>query len=159
MKDKAIRFFTPQENAVTKPNKSVAKPVTLEGHISTTGKLVFPAKIMDQLELEADSVRFRIGTPEGKRTIKSLYLVPTHDPNVGAFPLKKAAKSYTIALGLILQNGGIDYSLTNYTFTISPVDLEDGLVGFELRLQDAAPKPAYTGKPRGRKPKQASEGS
>jgi hypothetical protein len=154
MKDKAIRFFSPEENTATKPGKAVKEPVKLEGYISTTGKLVFPAKTMNQLELEADSVRFRIGTPEGKRTIKSLYLVPTHDPNVEAFPLKKAAKGYTIALGLILQNGGIDYSLTSYTFTVNPVDLEDGLIGFELRLQDAAPKPSYTGKPRGRKPKQ-----
>jgi hypothetical protein len=155
MKDKAIRFFSPEENTATKPGKAGKKTVKLEGYISTTGKLVFPAKVMSQLGLEADSVRFRIGTPEGKRIIKSLYLVPTHDPNAEAFALKKSAKGYTIALALILQGGGIDYSLTSYTFTINPVDLEDGLVGFELRLQDAAPKPAYTGKPRGRKPKQA----
>ncbi|WP_080238604.1 hypothetical protein [Spirosoma rigui] len=157
MKDKAIRFFSPQENTATKPGKAGAKPVKLEGYISTTGKLVFPTKTMNQLELEADSIRFRIGTQEGKRTIKSLYLVPTHDPAVEAFALKKAAKGYTIPLGLILQNGGIDYSLTSYTFTISPVDLEDGLVGYELRLQNAAPKPVYTGKPRGRKPKQTQQ--
>lgn len=155
MKDKAIRFFSPEENTVIKQSKASAKPVKLEGYISTTGKLVFPAKTMSQLELEPDSVRFRIGTAEGKRTIKSLYLVPTHDPNADAFTLKKAAKGYTISLGLILQNGGIDYSLTNYTFSVNPVDLEDGLIGFELRLQNTAPKPAYTGKPRGRKPKQA----
>ncbi|MBC3787551.1 hypothetical protein [Spirosoma utsteinense] len=155
MKEKSIRFFSLQENLVEKTTKPSAKTRKLEGFISSTGKLVFPAKTIDQLELEADSVRFRIGTPAGKRKITSLYLLPTHDPAVEAFPLKKAAKSYTIGLRLILQNGEVDYSLTKYKFTIEPVDFEEGVVGYELKLQDEAPKPAYTGKPRGRKPKAA----
>jgi len=102
MKPKTIRFFSPQENALTQPTKNkknnVAKPVKLEGYISPAGKLVFPAKTMDQLALQADSVRFQIGIDQGKRKIKSLYLVPTHDAKDESFAVVKAAKSYTIDL-------------------------------------------------------------
>ncbi|MBC3788920.1 hypothetical protein [Spirosoma utsteinense] len=157
MKEKAIRFFTPDENTNTKLPKAATKSAKLTGYISGAGKLVFPAKTLDQLELEADTVQFRIGTQTGKRSLKSLYLVPTNDEQADTFSLQKAAKSYTLALGVILEKGGVDYRHTKYTFTIEPFDYEAGVVGYELRLAGASPaeKPAYTGKPRGRKPKHA----
>lgn len=156
MKEKAIRFFTPEENTNPKPSKAATKAVQLTGYISGAGKLVFPAKTLNQLELEADTVQFRIGTPAGKRSLKSLFLVPTHEPQADTFPFQKAAKSYTLALGVILEKGGVDYRQTKYTFTIEPFDYEAGVVGYQLRLEgtSSAEKPAYTGKPRGRKPKQ-----
>ncbi|MBC3794664.1 hypothetical protein [Spirosoma utsteinense] len=156
MKEKSIRFFTPEENTNTKTPKAATKATPLTGYISAAGKLVFPAKTLDQLELEADTVQFRIGTQAGKRSLKSLYLVPTHDNQADTFALQKAAKSYTLALGIILVKGGVDYHQTKYSFTIEPFDFEAGVVGYELRLAGASPanKIAYTGKPRGRKPKQ-----
>lgn len=159
MKAKQIRFFTPQDNAakaLKKTQTKPAKPLKLEGYISGTGKLVFPKKIMDQLDLPIDSIRFQIGTQPGKRKLKILYLVPTQDTQVESFPLSKGAKSYSISLSYILQKGGLDYSLTNYTFTLSPFDYQEGVRGYELKLHDPRPKAAYQGKPRGRKAKSVS---
>ena len=161
MKPITIRFFTPQDNAQTSLPKNkkanAAKPVKLEGYISPVGKLVLPARTMDQLELEADSVRFKIGTDPGKRKIKALYLVPTQDAQSDSFELVKGAKSYTIGLGVILQKGGIDYKTTKYRFTLSSFTDEEGTRGYSLVLENPAPQPPYTGKPRGRKSKVANQ--
>jgi len=155
MKPMTLHFFTHQDNAQTTPTKTkkanVAKLPKLEGYISSSGKLVFPAKTVNQLELVADSLRFMIGTDSGKRKIKSLYMVPTHDAQADSFEAVKAAKSYTIALARILQKGGIDYKTTQYRFTLSPFNYEAGIAGYCLALETPGLKPAYTGKPRGRK--------
>ncbi|SFF36506.1 hypothetical protein [Spirosoma endophyticum] len=157
MKPKTIRFFSPQDNALAKPTKTKkgkeAKPIKLEGYISPTGKLVFPAKTIDQLEFQADSARFQIGTDQGKRKIKTIYLVPTQDDQDESFTLLKAAKSYIIDLAFILQKGGIAYKTTKYLFSLSPFPYQEGVIGYSLALQTSDLKPAYTGKPRGRKPK------
>ena len=158
MKVTQIRFFTSGDNTPKVPKPNSANPpklVPLTGYISPTGKLVFPQKTIDQLGLAVESVRFQIGIQQGKRKLNVLYLVPTQDDQVEAFPLSKAAKSYTVTLGYILQRGGLDYRQTKYTFTLSPFSGADGLTGYALTIQDPTPKtkPAYTGKPRGRKPK------
>ena len=158
MKPKPIRFFTPQDNTPTKSRKGrKAKPAKLEGHISPLGKLVLPTKIIDKLELKADSVRFLIGTDQGKRKLKSLYLVPTCEAQAESFELVKAARSYTIDLALILQKGGIDFKTSKYQFTLAPFPFAEGVTGYTLALRSPGPKPVYTGKPRGRKPKVAPQ--
>lgn len=129
----------------------MAKPIPATGYISATGKLVFPAKTIAQLGFEPENSQFKIGTQEGKRKIKSLYLVPVTDGESESFSLEKAAKSYTISLALILQKGKIDYAQTKYIFTVNPFDYETGVTGYELLLADQTPKAPYTGKPRGRK--------
>lgn len=156
MKSLALNFFSPQENSVTK-EKSVTKTVPVTGYISSTGKLVFPAKTVDQLALEPDVTRFQIGSLEGKRKIKSLYLIPASADQPEAFEMVKAAKSYGIPLASILQKSGIDFANTKYTFVVKPFDYDEGVTGYELQLSDQSPKPEYTGKPRGRKPKAKEE--
>lgn len=156
MKALPLRFFSPQENNVPK-EKNTTKSVPLTGYISSTGKLVFPAKTVGQLALDPDSIRFKIGTQEGKRKIKSLYLIPATDEQTDAFALTKAAKSYGIPLASILQRSGVDFVNTKYAFTVKPFDYEEGVTGYELQLNDQSPKPEYTGKPRGRKRKAAQE--
>lgn len=79
--------------------------------------------------------------------------MPTQDAEAESFALIKAAKSYTVSLGFILQKGGIDYKTIKYSFTLSPFTFEEGIISYSLALRNADPKPAYTGKPRGRKPK------
>lgn len=152
MKATAIRFFSPEENSEPK-SKPTTKSTPITGYISGGGKLVFPVKSISQLDIDPDNTRFKIGVPEGKRKIKTLYLVPATDDQSESFELVKAAKSYTISLALILKNNGVDYANTKYTFTIKPFDFEAGVSGFELQLDDNSPKAEYTGKPRGRKPK------
>ncbi len=154
MKAAPIRFFSLQENSEHK-EKSTAKPVAVTGYISATGKLVFPAKTIGLLGLDPEATRFKIGTQEGTRKLKSLYLVPTTDDQSETFEMVKAAKSYGIPLAVILQKGGVDYANAKYTFTVKPFDYEENVKGYELQLNDQTPKPAYTGKPRGRKPKNA----
>lgn len=152
MKATALRFFSPEDNSETK-KKATPKSVTLTGYVSAAGKLVFPDKVVSQLSINPETTRFKIGVQEGKRKIKSLYIVAADDNSSDSFEMTKAAKGYTISLALILQKSGIDYASTKYTFTIKEFTYEDGVSGYELQLGDTAPKPAYTGKPRGRKPK------
>lgn len=156
MKNKAIRFFTPQENTVEVSKvKEKSKPVPT-GYVSAVGKLVFSNATLEDLGIQAESAFFKIGTQEGKRKLKSLYLVPSKDEN-GAFAFEKSAKGYIIPLAIILKKGGIDFETTKYTFAVTTFDFEDGIPGYELELISSAPKPEYTGKPRGRKKAQVSE--
>jgi len=158
MKATSLRFFSPKDNSESKKKTAAPKSVTLTGYLSPAGKLVFPAKTVGQLSVDPDTTRFRIGTQDGKRKIKSLYLIPADDDSSDTFEMVKAAKSYTISMAFILQKGGIDYAKTKYTFTIKPFTYEGDVPGYELQLNDPAPKQPYTGKPRGRKPKTSEVG-
>ncbi|QJD80529.1 hypothetical protein [Spirosoma rhododendri] len=154
MKAKNIRFYKPEDNSVQKETKpATEKKVVSTGYISGAGKLVFPMKSVEQLGLRPEEGQFMVGTQEGKRKIKSLYLVPAGADSEESFAMDKAAKSYTISLGTILQKGKIDYANTKYTFVIKPFSYEEGVTAYELLLDDATEKVQYTGKPRGRKPK------
>ena len=148
MKVKAIKFFSPEENI---PAVKTAKTkVKLTGYISGAGKLVLPSKTLEELGIEADTTQFKIGTQEGKRTLKFLYLIPSDQD--GTFALVKSGRGYSIPMEVILKKGGIDYTNTKYTFTIVPFNYEEGVVGYELELSGSEVKAEYTGKPRGRKP-------
>lgn len=150
MKLKAIKFFSPEENEVqTTKAKSKSKPT---GYISGTGKLVLPAKTLEELGIEADT-NFKIGTIQGKRTLKLLYLIPSSD-TIGTFALVKSGRGSSIPLEVILKKGGIDYANVKYTFVVTLFNYEENVVGYELELSSSEPKPAYTGKPRGRKRKE-----
>ncbi len=153
MKAKQIRFYSQDENseAVKKTRKTSPKAEPAKGYISTAGKLVLPEKTVRQLGIDTDNERFKVGTQEGKRKIKSLYLIPTDETGAETFSVVKGAKSYSIPLAYILKKGGIDYSETKYDFVLKPFDYEGGVTGYELKLTNDSPKPEYTGKPRGRK--------
>lgn len=157
MKAISIHFFSPAENssAKAKPQK-VPKPakVLLNGYVSSAGKLVLPAKTVASLGVDLASTPFQVGMLAGKRKAKSLYLVPA-STETETFSFEKAAKSYMLTLPFILKKCGIDYSKTKYDFTIRLFEYE-GKTAFELQLtpEAVAAKVPYTGKPRGRKPKQ-----
>ena len=153
MKPVAIRFFSPSDNtkATQQATTKQTRNVSLTGSISATGKLMLSPKTVDQLALDPVAARFKIGIQQGKRKIKSLYLIPTDEDPANTFELVKKANGYRIALALILQKGGVDYKKTPYGFTIHSFAHEDGVTGYELRLNTQAPKPPYTGKPRGRR--------
>ncbi|WP_420147024.1 hypothetical protein [Spirosoma sp.] len=157
MKAKQIRFFSPDENSeeTKKVKKSTVKAEPIKGYVSAAGKLVFPDKAIAQIGLDPENKRFKIGTQEGKRKIKSLFLIPGTEGEEETFELSKGAKSHSISLAYILQKGGIDYAKEKHEFIVKPFDYEAGITGFELKLSTDAPKPEYTGKPRGRR-RQAS---
>lgn len=160
MKAANIRFFSPTENSdqQTKPQKVTKLPkVILTGYVSTAGKLVLPAKTVAQLGVDLDQTSFKVGMDVGKRKAKSLYVVPS-TTDVGTFTFEKAAKSYTLALPFILKKSGVDFTKNKYDFTIRLFEYE-GTTAFELKVapEAAAVKVPYTGKPRGRKPKQAND--
>lgn len=157
MKSIKINFFSPAENSQAKPRAEKAARLmkaVLTGYISSSGKLVLPAKTVANLGVDLNATPFKIGMDQGKRKAKSLYLVPTSN-DAETFSFEKAAKSYTLALPYILTKSGVDYTNTKYGFTIRLFEYE-GTTAFELQLapEAAAAKAPYTGKPRGRKPKQ-----
>jgi hypothetical protein len=154
MKVKSIKFFSPEENA-PKTEKAIVKALPKpSGYISGSGKLVFPSSALEQLGLDTESANFKIGTQEGKRTLKNLYLVPS-EPENDTFALTKSGRGYVIPLALILKKGGINFETVKYTFEVSTFDYAEGVLGFDLAIISSEPKPVYTGKPRGRKPKVA----
>ena len=152
MKAKQIRFFSQNENSEAKAQKEkkAVKETPATGYISSAGKVVFPNKTITQLGVDTENNQFKVGTLDGKRKIKSLYLIPGTSDQEETFELEKAAKSYSISLPYILQKGGIDYANTKYTFIIKSFDYED-VQGYELKLTSESPKAEYSGKPRGRK--------
>ena len=158
MKAKQIRFFSQNENseAKTQKEKKAVKETPATGYISSAGKVVFPNKTITQLGIDTENNQFKVGAQEGKRKIKSLYLIPGASDLGETFELEKAAKSYSISLPYILQKGGIDYANAKYTFTIKPYNYED-VQGYELKLTNDSPKAEYSGKPRGRKSLQSTD--
>ncbi|MVM34001.1 hypothetical protein GO755_28465 [Spirosoma sp. HMF4905] len=160
MKASNIRFFSPTENRQpTAKAEKATKPAKLKltGYVSTVGKLVLPTKTVAHIGVDLGKTFFKVGMDEGKRKAKSLYLVPSNTDE-GTFVFEKAAKSYTLALPFILKKSGVDFTKTKYDFTIRLFEYE-GTTAFELQVtpEAVAAKVPYTGKPRGRKPKQASD--
>jgi hypothetical protein len=152
MKLKTIKFFAPEENTPAQKPSGKAKPVST-GYISTSGKLVIPSATLEELGIQAATSYFKIGTQEGKRKIKFLYLVPSESQDQ-AFSFERSGRGgYVIPLALILKKGGIDFENAKVPFTITLFNYHEGISGYELTLEHSVPKPAYSGKPRGRKPK------
>jgi hypothetical protein len=155
MKVKTIKFFSPEENAPrVEKNFSKSKPKPA-GYISRTGKLVFPSATLEELGIDTGAANFKIGTVQGKRTLKSLYLIPAAEAS-DSFAMSKSGRGCVIPLAVILKKGGVNFEDVKFTFTVSLFNYKDGIVGYELDIISSEPKPAYTGKPRGRKPKVAA---
>jgi hypothetical protein len=151
-----IHFFTPQDNKKSTALHGNKNSFSFKGSVSRSGMLMFPPKALDQLGLNPQATRFRIGTPIGKRAAKVLYVVTAPESTTDAFMLVKATNRYRLPLAGILQQIGIDFRTSPYRFMLMPVPFEDGLTGYVLAFTGGeAPKPKvpYTGKPRGRKPK------
>ncbi|MCF2491519.1 hypothetical protein [Dyadobacter sp. CY347] len=155
MKAKNIRFFSVQENKQKADKKAAAKSLP-KGYISAAGKIVFPSVAIEELGIEPDTTRFLVGTDDGKRKIKNLYLVPTDQD--GAFSITRSGRGYSLPLELILSKGGVDYSNQKYVFTAS-IFQHEGSVGYALEIlpEQAPEKAPYTGKPRGRRPKDSQQ--
>ena len=151
MASKDIRFFLPEENQPKTKEKVKAKALPT-GYISNAGKIIFPAATIEELGIEPETTKFQVGTDQGKRKIKNLYLVPTDQQS--AFSIVRTGRGYSLPLELILSKGGIDYNATKYTFTASVFDHE-GKAGYVLAIspETIVAKAPYTGKPRGRKPR------
>ena len=155
MKLKAIKFFSPEENvAKTKETRKEAPLPT--GYISNSGKLVFPGTALRDLGIDPESTKFKIGTQEGKRKIKSVYLVPSASSDQ-TFSFEKSGRGHVIPLAIILKKGNVNFESEKLIFKISTFDFDQTTKGFELAIEAEAPKPEYTGKPRGRKPRQQAE--
>lgn len=150
MKLKAIKFFSPEENVSKTKATEKAAPLPT-GYISNSGKLVFPAAVLRDLGIDPESANFKIGTQEGKRKIKSVYLVPSTSSDQ-TFSFEKSGRGNVIPLAIILKKGNVNFESEKLIFKISTFDFDQATKGFELAIETEAPKPEYTGKPRGRKP-------
>lgn len=155
MKLKAIKFFSPEENVseVKETRKEAPLPT---GYISNSGKLVFPAVALRDLGIDPEFADFKIGTQEGKRKIKSVYLVPAAKSDQ-TFSFEKSGRGHVIPLATILKKGGVDFESQKLVFKISTFDFDQATKGYELTIEAEAPKPEYTGKPRGRKAKAVTD--
>lgn len=144
MKVKNLRFLSPEENiAVKKKDESTSQP---SGYISGTGKLIIPQKAADEVGMSADNAAFKIGVQENKRKLKSLYLVPASGDEEGAFEMKNSGRNNFIALGVILENNGVEFQTNKYTFDIDTFEYEQGVKGYELKLNDPTPKTKRAGR-------------
>ncbi|MCF0075348.1 hypothetical protein LZD49_33025 [Dyadobacter sp. CY261] len=155
MKLKAIKFFSPEENVSKVKATSKAAPLPT-GYISNSGKLVFPAAALGDLGIDPESANFKIGVQEGKRKIKSVYLVPAVNSDQ-TFSFEKSGRGHVIPLAIILKKGGVDFESQKLVFKISTFDFDQATKGYELTIEAEAPKPEYTGKPRGRKAKAVTD--
>jgi hypothetical protein len=68
MKEKSIRFFSPNENLELQKSKAAApKEPILTGYISVSGKLVLPLKTLENLGIDPQTTGFKLGMQAGKR--------------------------------------------------------------------------------------------
>jgi len=151
MKQKAIKFFSPEENVPKTKTTEKAAPLPT-GYISKSGKLVFPAAVLRDLGIDPESTKFKIGTQEGKRKIKSVYLVPASNSGQ-TFSFEKSGRGHVIPLAVILKKGAVDFESQKLVFKIKTFDFDQSTKGYELAIETEATKSEYTGKPRGRKPR------
>ena len=93
---------------------------------------------------------------DGKRKIKSLYLLPAASSDQ-TFSFEKSGRGHVIPLAVILEKGGLNFESEKLIFKISTFDFDQATKGYELAIETETPKPKYTGKPRGRKPKAATD--
>ncbi|MCY7351154.1 MAG: hypothetical protein LH606_10860 [Cytophagaceae bacterium] len=160
MKEKQIRFFSPQENVEAKPKGKTAKSkkaAAAQCSISISGRLAFPLKSIAQLGIDPASTLFKVGKDQKKRVLKSLYLIPSGGDDSTAFALVKTGRSYTISMKVIFQKLGLDFEHTHYIFSIKPFNYEEGVTGYELVLSEQIQRPVKERKQRGRKRKVVSE--
>ncbi len=157
MKGKNLRFFTLEDNQPETERKAKVKPLPA-GYISPAGKLIFPATTMEELGLVPDEMRFRLGTDQGKRKIKNLYLIPTD--NEDAFGIVRTGRGYALPLNLILSKGGIEFANRKHVF-IASIFLHEGSTAYALAISEErqSEKAPYTGKPRGRKRASQTDGA
>ena len=153
-----IQFFTHADNILSEKNtRPSEKPKEVIGYISRTGKLVFPKAIHADLPFQLDSGQVLVGTQEGKRTLKKLYIIPADDKQDG-FTSEVTPRGFVLDLANVLANAGITYSTRKYNLYIQPYSYENR-TGMEISIKEMAPlneeKKEYTGKKRGPKPKAA----
>ncbi len=147
MKLEDIRFFTPEENKPAKKKEETAQKAT--GYISATGKVIIPQKSAEEVGLNPEGKAFRIGVPENKRKIKSLYILPASADQEGVFEMKESGRNYFIPLGVILENSGIDFQNNKYSFDVNSFEFDNDVEGYELKFN----QPTQKTKRAGRKPK------
>ncbi|MFD1142040.1 hypothetical protein ACFQ4C_13010 [Larkinella insperata] len=141
MKVKAnkIRFFSPQENEGQAP-KAAPKKSTFITTVTKTGRLTFPQKLMEGLEIDPSKPYYKVGTVNRRKGVKALYLVPTQEGDPEAFELSKTGRGYSIQLKGILQKIGLDFQNQEYSFTVEPYEFGEGVSGFELVSDQATPR-------------------
>lgn len=144
MKIPEIRFFSPEENKATKAKEeSVVQPT---GYISATGKIIITQSTADEIGLKPSESAFRVGMPENKRKLKSLFVLPAPKGEEGVFEMSESGRNYFLPLGVILENSGVDFRNNKYTFDINTFEYEEGVTGYELKLNTPVPKTKRAGR-------------
>ena len=141
-----ISFFTPEENVAPRKATEKAAKSYNTGYITSTGKVIIPQKSAEEAGIEPQNSAFKIGKPEKKRKLKSLFLVPASREEEGVFEMEESGRNFFISLGPILDKSGLDVQNKKYTFDIRPFEYGDSQA-FELKLNTATAR----GKRPGRK--------
>jgi len=143
---KEISFFTPEENVAPRETAEKAPKTYTTGYITSTGKIIIPQKSAEEAGIEPQNSAFKVGKPEKKRKLKSLFLVPASREEEGVFEMEESGRNFFISLGPILDKSGLDVQNKKYTFDIKPFEYGDSKA-FELKLGSATAR----GKRPGRK--------
>ncbi|WP_373514139.1 hypothetical protein [Persicitalea sp.] len=130
---KEISFFTPEENVAPRKTSEKAEKTYTTGYITSTGKVIIPQKSAEEVGIEPQNSAFKIGKPENKRKLKSLFLVPASREEEGVFEMEESGRNFFLPLGPILEKGGLDVQNNKYTFNIKSFDYND-VTAFELKL-------------------------
>ncbi len=139
VKPNKIRFFSPQDNSGEVP-KAAPKETLFTTSVTKTGRLAFPQKLMEGLDIDPSKPHFRVGTVNRRKGVKALYLIPTEAGDAEAFELAKTGRGYSIPLKGVFQKMGLNYMDEEYTFTIKSFDYGDGVTGYELVSHQQTPR-------------------
>ncbi|MGV3560055.1 hypothetical protein [Larkinella arboricola] len=139
VKPDKIRFFSPEDNSDEAP-KVAQKEATFSTSVTKTGRLAFPQKLMEGLNIDPTKPYYKVGTVNRRKGVKALYLMPTQQDDSEAFELAKTGRGYSIPLKGVLQKIGLNFQDQEYTFTIRPYDFGDNISGFELVSDQQTPR-------------------
>ncbi|WP_111628799.1 hypothetical protein [Larkinella arboricola] len=139
VKPDKIRFFSPEDNSDEAP-KVAQKETTFSTSVTKTGRLAFPQKLMEGLNIDPTKPYYKVGTVNRRKGVKALYLMPTQQGDSEAFELAKTGRGYSIPLKGVLQKIGLNFQDQEYTFTIKPYDFGDNISGFELVSDQQTPR-------------------
>ncbi|GAB3248939.1 hypothetical protein GCM10027347_05680 [Larkinella harenae] len=139
VKPNKIRFFSPADNTDEAP-KVTPKETTFTTAVTKTGRLAFPQKLMEGLNIDPTKPFYKVGTVNRRKGVKALYLMPTEQGDNEAFELAKTGRGYSIPLKGVFQKIGLNFQDQEYTFTIKPYDFGDDISGFELVSDQQTPR-------------------
>lgn len=137
MKQKQIKFFSPEDNIIEKKKIVKEEVVIAYAHITSNGKLTLPLATLQLLGVDTtNGTRFKVGIDQNKKGFVGLYLIPVQSTEEPSFELTRIGRGFSLLLKGVFQKLGLDFKSTYYRFVLKSVELDGIGEGFFAKLTE-----------------------